>query len=139
MSIFKIGLILAFVSLAQADTVTTKDSRTWNGKVTKIQGGVLTLSAQFSGQTKLLNFGADSLRSIQFNTATYNPGAVPATPAPRSSSLRGTIYRGKKAGTSQGPLSCDDITAAAGPLSCVSNGKAEIVTRPDVVQILVGQ
>jgi hypothetical protein len=140
MSRLKIGLIVLTATLASADSITTLDSRTWNGTITNIQGGVVTLNAQFSGQTKPLNFGAEYIRSIQFSPTTYNPGAIQSPPNPKSSKLPGKIYLQKQAGKSRPPFSCQDITFSGRTISCSGDvaGKPDLVQKQDVVQILIG-
>ena len=99
MSTLRIALIALAALTAKADTVTTRDSSAWNGRVT-IAGGVLTLTANFpAGKVVPLHFGANYLRAIEFNTATYNPGAVPTglLPKPNGGVFRGTIYMQNKA------------------------------------------
>lgn len=140
MSGLKIGLIVLTASLASADSVTTVDSRTWNGTIASIQGGAVTLNAQFSSQTRPLNFGAEYIRSIQFGPTTYNAGAVASPPKPKSSKLPGKIYFQKQAGKSRAPLSCQEITFNGRTISCSGNvaGKPDLVQKQEVVQILIG-
>ena len=93
MSILKAcGLVLLCLLVSRADTVTTRDSRSWNGTVKQVGGGVLTLSANFPGSTIELRFGATALRSLEFNPTNYNPGAPPTLGAPSGSSINGTVY-----------------------------------------------
>ena len=140
MSGLKIGLIVLTASLASADSVTTLDSRTWNGTIANIQGGVVTLNAQFSGQTKPLYFGAEYIRSVQFSPATYNSGAFASPPRPKSPKLPGKIYFQKQAGKARAPLSCQDITFNGRAISCGGTvaGKFDLVQKQDVAQILIG-
>ena len=133
----KIGLIVLTASLASADSITTVDSRTWNGTIANVQGGVVTLNAQFPGQTRALTFGAEYIRSIQFSPTTYNRGAVPSPPKPKNSKLPGKIYLQKQAGKSQPPVSCQDIFFDGRLISC-AGVKGPGISKQDVVQILIG-
>jgi hypothetical protein len=73
----RLVLFLLVVSAAEADTVTGRDSSSWNGRVT-ISDGVLTLVASFrNGKVIMLTFGTYYVRSIQFNPMVYNPGSEP--------------------------------------------------------------
>jgi hypothetical protein len=74
----RLVLLLLVVSAAEADTVTLRDSSSWNGRVTISVEGVLNLAANFrAGKTITLTFGANWVRSIQFNPTAYNPGSEP--------------------------------------------------------------
>lgn len=87
-------LFLLVVSAAQADTVTGRDSSSWNGSVT-ISEGVLHLVAYFRTGKVTLTFGANYVRSIQFNPTVYNPGSNPVSLLPKQTLVelfRGTIY-----------------------------------------------
>ena len=129
MSIWEIGVIaLATLAAAKADTVTTNDSRSWNGTIT-IQGGVLKLQASFPGGKAVpLQFGADYIRAIEFNATTYNPGVLPKLPRAKSGTLSGTAYtRDKKANV------CRDITVDKTRVNC--DGKS--LDRQSVMRILV--
>jgi len=136
MRLKNIGLIVLLGSFGYADTITTRDSRTWNGDVTSIQNGVLTLSAAFPSGPATLTFGADYIRAIEFNSLRTNPGANPGktlpAPNPQPPKLPATIYMQQK----KPFLSCQDITSAANSvqLSCGSN----VVAKKDVLRILVG-
>lgn len=129
MSIWKIGVIaLATLAAAKADTVTTTDSRSWNGTIT-IQGGVLELQAGFPGGKSVpLQFGADYIRAIEFNATTYNPGALPKLPQAKSGTLSGTAYtRDKKANM------CRNITVVKTRVNCDGTS----LDRQNVLRILV--
>jgi hypothetical protein len=142
MSLLKIGMIALAVSLANADTITTMDSRTWNGTVGSIGNGVLTLNAVLPGQSKTLNFGANYIRAIEFNTTTYNAGTVLPPPNTNNSTLPGVIYLKQSADSKvKGPLRCDDISSVkgSGQVSCkLASGDPQNVSTKDVVRILVG-
>ena len=114
MSTSRIVLIALAAMMSKADTVTTRDSSSWNGSVT-IAGGVLKLMAIFPAGKLTLQFGANYLRAIEFNTTTYNPGADPTKllPKPNGGLFRGTIYMLNK--TNQ---KCANITVDAGHVSC---------------------
>ena len=114
--------------IAEADTVTTRDSSSWNGSAT-ISGGVLKLLATFRNGKLTLQFGANYVRSIEFNSATYNPGADPTKllPKPNGAPFSGTIYLQNR--TNQ---KCGSITVDSGRVSC--DGKPI----PSVIRILVG-
>jgi hypothetical protein len=155
MSTLKVCLVALAVAFARADTVTTVDSRTWNGSVTAINGGTVTLNATFPTGPQTLTFGADYIRAIEFNKATYNPGSNPINvlpkPNPVVKTLSGIIYRQKMAA-----LPCVDITAvSANSLSCrlkppenAARGKTakpaadptgiQGVARVDVIRIVIG-
>jgi hypothetical protein len=143
----KLSLLALAVSLAKADTITTRDSRTWNGNGTSMQSGKLTLSATFPNGSVQLTFGANSIRAIEFNSSAYNPGAQPGgtlyAAQPKSPKLPGTIYLQRK----QAPLACDDIITTANQdyVSCTGQSAAKKgaletknVQKTDVVRIVVG-
>lgn len=74
----RLVLFLVVVSAAKADTVTLRDSSSWNGRVTISPEGVLKLTGNFrSGKPITLTLGANWVRSIQFNPTVYNPGSDP--------------------------------------------------------------
>jgi len=139
MNISKILLIALTITLAKADTVTTQDSRTWNGTIKTMQYGILTLSAAFPSGSAILTFGSDYIRAIEFNTLAYNPGANPVNalpkPNPNPKTLPGMIYRKLK--KTEKPISCQDITAVAADARNIQCGTTS-VPRSDVVRILVG-
>ena len=127
MRTWRILLFLFAAWMAKGDTVTTRDSSSWNGTAT-ISGGVLKLSAIFRTGKVTLQFGANYVRSIEFNSTVYNPGANPAAllPKPSGASFGGTIYMQDR--TSQ---TCGVITVQSGAVVC--DGKPA----PGVVRILV--
>lgn len=142
MNILKLGIMALAASLAHADTITTLDSRTWNGAVTRIQNGVVTLNATFANSSKTLSLGAGYIRAIEFNTTRYNAGAVVSVPGSKNSSLAGTIYLKQNTESKvKGPLHCDDISSASGSgqVSCrpTGGGNPQSVYTKDVVRILV--
>ena len=109
--------ILTCSIVCSAETVTTRDSRSWNGKIVQIQGGVLTLNASFpGGKTATLRFGPKMLRGIEFNRTTFNPGAVPNLPAAGGGALSGTIYLRDKSGHKCANIAMDGqkVTCSAG-------------------------
>jgi hypothetical protein len=109
-----LGAILACSLVSKADTVTSRDSRSWNGSVVEIRGGVLTLSAHFpSGAPVSLQFGPNTLRAIEFNPTTFNPGAAPKLTPVSGGALSGTIYLRDKSGHK-----CANITINAQTVSC---------------------
>lgn len=115
MSTSRIVLIMLATLTANADTVTTRDSSSWNGRVT-IAGGILKLMATFpGGKPSTLQFGANYVRAIEFNTTTYNPGADPTKllPKPSGQPFHGTIYMLNK--TSQ---TCGVITVDSPHVAC---------------------
>ena len=96
----RLVLFLLVVSAAEADTVTGRDSSSWNGLVT-ISDGVLKLVANFrNGKVITLKFGTYYVRSIQFNPMVYNPGSEPPaslqSQQPGVGPFRGTIYMQKR-------------------------------------------
>ena len=116
--------------LAEADTITTRDSRSWNGAVQQIQNGVLTLSASFPGLKKQLQFGPKILRAIEFNPTTFNPGAPP-NPSPASGgALSGTVYLRDRSSHA-----CDNLTIDGQNVKC-SGGSWP---RQNVMRILLNQ
>jgi hypothetical protein len=127
-----IAVITLAVLTAEADTVTTMDSRSWNGKVTSIQGGVLTLNATFPSGMQPLPFGADYIRAIEFSTTTYNPGANPLKllPKPDGGQLRGTVYMRDK---TQPHKCATDITVDPTHVNC----DGQSLDRQNVMRILV--
>ncbi|HKE29547.1 MAG TPA: hypothetical protein VKB88_44660 [Bryobacteraceae bacterium] len=128
MRTMRLALFLLAAWTAEADTVTTRDSSSWNGKVS-ISGGILQLSATFRTGKVTLKFGANYVRSIDFNAAVYNPGADPTAliPKPTGAPFGGTIYTQNR--TTQ---KCGTITVGSGIVSC--DGKPI----PGVIRILVG-
>jgi hypothetical protein len=126
--ILRVILSALAASTAVADTVTTRDSSSWNGSVT-IAGGVLSLNATFKTGKLTLRFGANYVRSVAFNAAAYNPGADPSKLIPKTTGepFRGTIYMLNKTNKQ-----CADVTVqSAGQVFC-DGEKA-----PDVVRILI--
>jgi hypothetical protein len=114
MSTLRMVLFLLAVWIAEADTVTTRDSNSWNGDVT-ISGGVLKLLATFRTGKPTLQFGANYVRSIEFNSTKYNPGADPTKllPKPNVGPFSGTIYMQNR--TNQ---KCGSITVDSHRVSC---------------------
>lgn len=98
----------------EADTITSRDSRSWNGNLLQLKNGVLTLAAHFpSGAPVSLQFGPNTLRSIEFNSTTFNPGAVPKLAPVNGGSVSGTIYLRDKSGHK-----CGNITIDAQNVAC---------------------
>lgn len=133
MRTWKIGVIAFAALAAKADTVTTSDSRGWNGSVKTIQGGVLTLQARFSNGPASVRFGANYIRAIEFNKSTYNPGAAPNLPNPQGGTLSGTVYtKDKKAHT------CANITSDSANVTCEGSKPHEVLSRQNVLRIMIG-
>jgi len=109
------GVILLCSLVAEADTVTTRDSRSWNGTIQTMQNGILTLSAAFPGMTSQLPFGLTTLRAIEFNSTTFNPGSSPGLATPASASLSGTVYP-KPPGSTGTP--CKNIAIDLNNVTC---------------------
>jgi hypothetical protein len=120
-------LFLFVVWMADADTVTTRDSSSWNGTAT-VSGGIVKLFATFRTGKVTLQFGANYVRSIDFNSTVYNPGQDPTSllPKPNGGLFSGTIYLQNK--TNQ---RCGNITVVSGQVSC--DGKSV----PGVIRIVV--
>jgi hypothetical protein len=137
-NIVRIGVIALAGLTAEADTVTTLDSRSWNGVVTSVQGGVLNLQADFPNNPKHpLQFGASYIRSIEFNPTTYNPGDIPTMPQQqKGGQLFWTIYlqpiRGQKP---QEAPTCQDISVDPETVGC----DGTMYPRKRVVRILIAQ
>jgi hypothetical protein len=129
MKTLRVVLFLLVVWIADADTVTTRDSSSWNGSAT-ISGGIVRLVALFRTGKVTLQFGANYVRSIDFNSTVYNPGQDPSSllPKPTGGLFSGTIYLQNK--TNQ---RCGDITFASGQVSC--DGKAF----PGLIRIVAGK
>lgn len=111
------AVILACALGGNAETITSRDSRSWNGKIVQLQGGILTLNASFpGGKTATLKFGPKTLRGIEFNRTTFNPGAAPNLPAVGGGALSGTIYLRDKSGHKCGNIAMDGqkLTCSAG-------------------------
>jgi hypothetical protein len=70
-------ILLAGIS-ARSDTITTKKNLSVNGDLLSMSNGVVTLNAHFPSGWKTLSFRVDSVRTIEFNSTDYNPGAPPA-------------------------------------------------------------
>jgi hypothetical protein len=112
-SFLKICAAILACSLAgEADSVTSRDSRSWNGKV-QLQNGVLTLAASFPGGPASLQFGPNTLRAIEFNPTTFNPGVAPKLAAVSGGSLSGTIYLRDKS-----RHQCTNIAIDANNITC---------------------
>lgn len=110
----RICLTLLLCSLgSQADTITSRDSRMWNGQLQQLQNGVLTLVASFPRGKVSLQFGPNTLRTIEFNSTAYNPGVAPTLTKVTGGALSGTIYLRDKSGHK-----CDNITINAQTVSC---------------------
>jgi len=76
-----------------------------------------------------LRFGANYVRSVGFNSATYNPGADPSKLIPKATgeSFQGTIYMLNKTNKQ-----CSDITVkSVGQVFC---GSEKV---PEVIRILI--
>jgi hypothetical protein len=134
MNTFRIVLMIVAAWTAKADTVTTRDSSSWNGILT-IQRGVLQLIAAFPSGNVTLQFGWNYLRSIEFNTAFYNPGADPSAqlaklPKP-ADAMPGTVYMSDKTAA---PQACKDITVDSVEVIC--DGRK--LERKGVIRILIG-
>lgn len=128
MTTSRTALFLLAAYAAHADTVITRDSSSWNGHAT-VSGGVVKLNATFRSGSVTLQFGANYVRSIDFNSTVYNAGADPSKllPRPNGGSFGGTVYTQNK--TNQ---KCQDIIVDPGHVSC--DGKPI----PGVIRILVG-
>ena len=136
---WRLVLFLLVVSAAEADTVTGRDSSSWNGLVTISDGGVLKLVANFrTGKAITLTFGANYVRSIQFNPAVYNPASQPPATLlsqPPSGPFRGTIYMQK--GTSQScekSITVDRVPSDLSRVTVSCDGGKPI---PNVIRILM--
>ena len=125
-------VLIAFAAFtAEADNVTTRDSRSWNGDLTTLQGGVVNLNATFPSGTQVLPFGTDYIRSIDFNTTTYNPGANPIKLLPKPGGgtlLPGTVYMRDKTPFRK----CGDITVDRTHVNCDN----QMLDRAKVLRIL---
>ncbi|HEY6344792.1 MAG TPA: hypothetical protein VIY49_25125 [Bryobacteraceae bacterium] len=122
---------------AQADTVTTKDSRSWNGQAT-IDNGIVTLKASFPKNNQpLLRFAADNVRALELNGTQFNPGAPPSLPPPKPGNLSGTIYL---KGGAEKQVTCDNIRLDQANLTCTGaeKGKSKPGTwnHDDVIRII---
>jgi hypothetical protein len=108
--------ILACALGGSAETVTSRDSRSWNGKIVALQNGILTLSASFPGGQKSLQFGPTTLRAVEFNPTTFNPGVAPSLGAVTGGAVSGTIYLRDKSGHKCGNIAIDaaNVTCSAG-------------------------
>ncbi len=132
MSILRIcNLILLCSLMAGADTVTTRDSRSWNGDLQTMQNGVLTLSASFPNSTVSLVFGPTMLRAIEFNPTRFNPGTPPSLSAANGSPLNGTVYLTDKSGHR-----CQNIMIDSQNVRC---GDGTSWPRQNVMRILFDQ
>ena len=131
MSCLKIcAVILACSTAAPAETITSRDSRSWNGQLVQLQNGVLTLAASFPGGKTSLQFGPNTLRAIEFNPTAYNPGAAPKLAPVSGGPLSGTIYlREDKSGHQ-----CANIAIDANKVSC----SAGSWPRQNVLRIIFG-
>jgi hypothetical protein len=121
---------------AQADTVTTKDSRSWNGQAT-IQNGIVTLRASFPKSQPMLNFGADYVRALELNGTQFNPGTPPSLPSPKPGKLSGTIYL---KGGAEKQVICDNISLDQANVTCTvvekGKGKPRTWNHDDVIRII---
>jgi hypothetical protein len=136
-NLFRIGVIALAGLAAEADTVTTRDSRSWNGIVTSIKNGMLELQATFpNNQTRTLQIGGSYIRSIEFNPTTYNAGDIPTMPPQQNGGqLFWTIYlqqiKGQKP---QEAPTCMDISVDPQTVGC----DGTMYPRKRVVRILIG-
>ena len=113
----------------RADTITTRDSRSWNGRVTG-GNGALTLSAGFRPGPRTLIFPSEYLRIVEFNAATFNPGAPPPSlPPVKGGRLGGTIVFRERNRKESG---CADIAITGDTVRC---GSAAF-KRDDVLRII---
>jgi hypothetical protein len=130
MSFLKVcAVMLACSMAAKADTITSRDSRSWNGQLIHLQNGVLTLAANFPGGKASLQFGPNTLRAIEFNPTTYNPGAAPKLAPVSGGPVSGTIYLRDKSGHQ-----CTNIAIDANTVSC----SAGSWPRQNVLRIIFG-
>jgi hypothetical protein len=132
---------LVLVPFAVADTVTTKDSRSWNGQCV-IQNGVVTLTASFPKGSQALQFGVGYLRALELNPIKFNPGDRPGNlPKATPSNLSGTIYPRNK---TEKESTCDQISIDPQKVTCTAKenvqekGKSKEKTwnRADVIRII---
>jgi hypothetical protein len=106
---------------AQADTVTTKDSRSWNGQAT-IENGIVTLKASFPKSQPMLTFGADYVRALELNGTQFNPGTPPIPRLAKAGNLSGTIYL---KGGAEKQVTCDNIQLDQANVTCTVAGKSK--------------
>jgi hypothetical protein len=138
-SALRVSVIVFLTLAAKADTITTRDSRTWNGTVTSLQGSLLVLQAGTPGSKAAtpLSFGSNYVRAIEFNSTTYNPSAIPTPPQPAGGNFSGTVYtRDKKAHpcTNIG-VNQKQITCGGKPIPAGNPGKS--VALGDVIRIMI--
>jgi len=114
--------------VAHGDTITAKDSRSWNGRA-QTQNGVLTLQANFPGGSRTLPFAANYLRAIEFNPTIFNPGAFPNLPTPAPGNPSGTVYMRDR---SKKPVACDGIVVTNETIACRGGNWK----RDDVIRII---
>lgn len=120
--------ILACSLAGKGDTVTSRDSRSWNGKV-QIRNGILTLAASFPAGPATLQFGPNTLRALEFNPTTFNPGVAPNLTRVSGGPLSGTIYLRDKSGHQ-----CANIAIDTNSVSC----SAGSWPRGDVLRVIFG-
>lgn len=114
------AVVLACSAAVHAETVTSSDSRSWNGTIMQMQNGILSLQAKFpGGKTTTLQFGPSTLRSIEFNPNTYNPGAPPTINPGSGGVLSGTVYLRDKTGNKCSGIGYD---AQKQTVTCSSGG-----------------
>jgi hypothetical protein len=121
------ALFLLAACVAEADTVITGDSSSWNGHAT-VSGGVLKLDAGFRTGNVTLQFGANYVRSIDFNS-TVQPGRRSHQAAPQE---KGRSLQRHGLHTEQNKPEMRNITVDPGRVSC--DGKPIL----GVIRILVG-
>jgi hypothetical protein len=117
MSFLKVCAVVLTCSMAaEADTITSRDSRSWNGQLVQLKNGILTLAANFPAGKTSLQFGPNTLRGIEFNPTAYNPGAAPKLAPVNAGSLSGTIYLRDKSGHPCGNIAIDanNVSCSAG-------------------------
>jgi hypothetical protein len=122
------GMLILALSIGMADTITAKDSRSWNGHA-QTQNGVLTLQANFPGGSRTLPFSATYLRAIEFNPTIFNPGAFPNLPAAAAGNPSGTVYMRDR---SKKPVACDGIVVTNETIACRGGNWK----RDDVIRII---
>ncbi|GEM_PF-6290326 len=107
--------IIAFALPLCADTVTTRDARSCNGRVS-INNGIVQLDARFPAGARTVRYGGAAVRGIEFNGAVFNAGGPPNLPQPVPANSAATIYLTDRSGHRCTNLSIlpDRVTCTAG-------------------------
>lgn len=113
-------LLLAWVAAGFADTVKTLDNNSANGNVIALDDQKLVMKARFVGEEKEIEVQRASIKTIEFNSNTFNPGS------PRGPFLARPATGGGTAATPK-PSEPSGATSAQDTLFLKSGSKRDCV------------